>query len=251
MILRSIMQGTIKRSSCILALFTACTLHASPLTIALVGDSTVAEYKPEESLRGWGQQLEEFLTPDVKVRNLALCGASTRTFLSTSRWKDALDARPDFVFIQFGHNDSHAPDRPESTQADGDYAQNLRRFVDEARRAGATVILVTPMHRRLFDGQGKPSKELEPYANSMTAAAKELSVPLVDLYSSSELVLEKLGESGSTYLYAPGDRTHFSEAGARLLASMVACAARDCDPRLRAAIRTDALDAYAARQSAR
>lgn len=237
-----------RRGACVLALLTACTLHAAPLTIALVGDSTVAEYKPEESMRGWGQQLGEFLSPEVKVCNLALCGASTKTFLSTTRWKDALDARPDFVFIQFGHNDSHAADKPESTQADGDYAQNLRRFVNEARHAGVTVILVTPMHRRLFDRQGNPSKELEPYVNSMTTVASDLSIPLVDLYSQSGIVLGKLGETGSVYLYAAGDRTHFSEAGARLVASMVANTARNYDPRLRAAIRTDKLDAYAALQ---
>lgn len=237
-----------RRGACVLALLTACTLHSAPLTVALVGDSTVAEYRQEESMRGWGQQLGEFLTPEVKVLNLALCGASTKTFLSTSRWREALDARPDFVFIQFGHNDSHAADKPESTRADGDYAHNLRRLVDEARRAGATVILVTPMHRRLFDGHGSPSRELEPYAKSMTAVASELSVPLVDLYSSSGLVLGKLGDSGSAYLYAPGDRTHFSEAGARLLASMVANTARNYDPRLRAAIRLEKLEDYAARK---
>lgn len=248
MTLHSEIHGAMKRSAYILALFAACALHASPLTIALVGDSTVAEYKSEESMRGWGQQLDEFLTPEVKVLNLAVCGASTKTFLSTSRWREALDARPDFVFIQFGHNDSHAADKPESTRADGDYAQNLRRLVDEARRAGATVILVTPMHRRLFDGQGNPSRELEHYAKSMTAVASELSVPLVDLYSSSGLVLGKLGDSGSAYLYAPGDRTHFSEAGARLLASIVANTARNCDPRLRAAIRLEKLEDYAARE---
>ena len=231
-------SAAMKRALCVLALLTSGMLHAS-LTIALVGDSTVAEYKPEESARGWGQLLEEYLRPEVKVLNLALCGASTRTFLATTRWQEALEARPDFIFVQFGHNDSHSSDRPESTRADGDYAENLRRFVLEARRSGATVILVTPMHRRLFDGKGSPSKELAPYADSMTAVAKELSIPVIDLYSSSEDVLEKFGDSGSEALYAPGDRTHFSEAGARLLAGMVARAARDCDPRLRDAILPD------------
>jgi lysophospholipase L1-like esterase len=56
----------------------------------------------------------------------------------------------------------------------------------------------------------------------LKAVAAEVKVPVVDLYSRSGELFEKLGEAGSADLSSgPKDRTHFSEKGARAMARLV------------------------------
>ncbi|HEY9248089.1 MAG TPA: rhamnogalacturonan acetylesterase [Rariglobus sp.] len=218
---------------------------AAPLKIALVGDSTVCKYPKGSLQRGWGELLPEFLVPGAIVINEAKGGASTKTF-PPERWHDALAAKPDFILIQFGHNDSHPKDKPEATDAATDYRDNLRRYVREAREAGATPILVTPVRRRMFRADGSLTHGLAPYADAMKAVAAELSMPVVDLHALSGELYEKLGETGSdTFTMnstdhadrpGQGDRTHFTEHGAREMARLVAGALRKVDPRLDQAV---------------
>jgi lysophospholipase L1-like esterase len=125
------------------------------------------------------------------------------------------------VVLQFGHNDNHAPDKPESTDADTEYKDNLRRYVDESREAGAQIILVTPMHRRTFRA-GTMTKELQPYADAMKSVAAEKGIPCIDLYSASGRMMEALGEEKSAFLSVkPEDRTHFSPEGADAMARLI------------------------------
>jgi lysophospholipase L1-like esterase len=209
--------------------------HASdPLTIVTVGDSTMADYRQEDIKRGWGQVFGDYLDPSSKVINLALSGRSTKTFFDSGNWQKALAAKPDFVFIQFGHNDSHPKDKPESTDADTDYIEYLRRYVKEAREAGGKPILVTPMHRLTFDkNTGKMTQELKPYADAMKRVAEEMKAPVIDLYTLSGDVFGPMGESGVAGMTQSNtDRTHFTEKGARIIAKLVAEASKQIDPGL-------------------
>lgn len=214
---------------------------AQPLTIAIVGDSTVSTYPAASPLRGWGQMLPQFLDEKVKVVNLAIPGMSTRTFRPTGAWDKALQSHPDIVLIQFGHNDSHAPDKPESTPANGEFQTNLERYISEARAVGATPILVTPMHRRVYDAQGQLTRELQPYADAVKEVAQKMNVPLVDLYKASGDLFTRLGDAGSQDITASAtDKTHFTEKGAIIMASLVAAELSKCDPKLAASIRLPA-----------
>jgi len=193
------------------------------VVVVLVGDSTVADWAKEKPARGWGQLLPEYLVSDVRVMNLAVCGASTKTFPDTGNWQKALKSGARYMLIQFGHNDSHAPDKPESTKADGEFTSNLERFVTEARAAGITPILVTPVHRRMYGADGKPSTELAPYAAATRRVAETMNVPVVDLYTVSGEYFEKIGEAGSVGItVSDTDRSHFTEEGARKVAGFVA-----------------------------
>ena len=206
------------------------------LKIAIAGDSTVANYKGTEVLRGWGQLLPEFFKPDVKIDNFAKNGRSTKTFISEQLWQMTLDDKPDIILIQFGHNDSHTPasQHPEATQADGDFMDNLRKMIVDTRAAGITPVLVTPMHRRTFGPDGKITSELMPYADAMKRVGAELKAPVIDLQAMSGDLFQKLGEANSSG-YTPKDRTHFGEKGARVIAYLVATGAADVDARLKAA----------------
>lgn len=202
----------------------------APLKVALIGDSTVSSYPDKHANRGWGQYLQENFREDtVTVINLATPGRSTKTFLSEGRWEKTLQTAPDFVFIQFGHNDSHVPEQPESTDAATTYKDNLRRYVEESRKQGITPILVTPMVRRVFDEKGHilsgsalPDGDLVPYATAMKEVAAEKKVPVIDLHTSSKILVEKLGPQASAEMASKrGDVTHFNERGARAMTGLV------------------------------
>lgn len=195
---------------------------AREVRIAVIGDSTMCEYPAGSNIRGWGHFLAPAFQEHVRIINLAKSGRSTKTFFHEGLLGKTLAQKPDFVLIQFGHNDSHGKDRPESTDAATDYRDFLRRYVDEAHAAGATPVLVTPMHRRSFDAEGKVTQELLPYADAMKIVAKEKLVGLVDLHAASGALFEKLGDVGSADLSCSAtDRTHFSEKGAKAMAELV------------------------------
>jgi len=201
--------------------------------IGLVGDSTVCDYPAERNIRGWGQVFGAFFDDDVRIANHAKSGRSSKSFIREGLWDKTLAARPDYVFIQFGHND--CPGKGErSTDPNSDYGDYLRKYIDDSRKIGATPILVTPMARRTFTKDGRMADTLRPYAEAMIRVAAERKVPVIDLHKRSIALFEKLGDAGSASLScSPGDRTHFSEKGARTLAEIVAEEAFKAVPDLR------------------
>ncbi|HEY3902152.1 MAG TPA: rhamnogalacturonan acetylesterase [Chthoniobacter sp.] len=202
---------------------TASALAESPATkIVVIGDSTVCEYPDDSPNRGWGHYLGDYFRDSVKIVNLAASGRSTKTFIKEGRWTKALAEKPQYVLIQFGHNDSHAKEKPEATDAATDYREYLRQYVKEAREIGAKPVFVTPMCRRTFTADGKLEDNLAPYADAMKAVAAELKVPVVDLHETSSELYLKLGpEKCLDLANKPGDATHFNEKGAKAMAELV------------------------------
>ncbi len=188
--------------------------------IVLVGDSTVTDDA------GWGTAFAMRLTDRAVGVNKARSGASTKSYLDAGLWTKALAERPDVVLIQFGHNDQKGkgPDRetgPEST-----YRANLRRFIAEAKAAGAKPVLVTPMVRRNFQGDKVVVDPLAEYAEAVRAVAAETAVPVVDLYARSLAAVAALGTAkadalGPTSKEGRPDRTHLNPEGARVMSALV------------------------------
>lgn len=201
----------------------AATATNPPVRLVIIGDSTVCNYPAKSVLRGWGMFIQGYFdTNRLAVINLAKSGRSTKTFIQQGLWRAALEQRPDYVLIQFGHNDSHAPGRPEATDAKTTYRQYLRQYIDEARASGAKPVLVTPMCRRKFDADGKIINQLLPYAEAMKIVATEKRVPLVDLNTASVNLCNRLGPQASLELAdKPGDETHFNAKGAEDMARLV------------------------------
>lgn len=211
----------------------------APVRLVIIGDSTVSEYPESRPDRGWGHFIQErFKEGTVRVINLAKPGRSTKTFIGEGLWAKALAEKPNYVLIQFGHNDSHDPKNPESTDAATTYREYLRRYINESRAAGATPILVTPMVRRVFDEAGKITGNLEPYAEAMKAVGQEKQVAVIDLYTSSKALAETLGPKASAeFANKAGDVTHFNEKGARAMADLVMKELPAAEPRLREYLR--------------
>ena len=81
-----------------------------PVTLFLVGDSTMAD-KTELDIspeRGWGQLLPTYLKGNIVVQNHAMNGRSTKSFVDEGRWVEVMHRaqKGDIVVLQFGHNDA-------------------------------------------------------------------------------------------------------------------------------------------------
>lgn len=180
----------------LLSLAAALIAQAAPsdaqptVRIALAGDSTVTD------TAGWGTGFKKKLNAGAHCDNFAAGGQSSKSFRDSGQWAKVLAAKPDYVLIQFGHNDMPGKGPKRETDPATTYAENLTRFVVEARAIGAKPILVTSLVRRIFERDGKLRGELAPYAAAARKVAAEQHVPLVDLFALSTALVEKLGPAG-------------------------------------------------------
>ncbi len=209
----------------------------------LIGDSTMAD-KPlfDNPERGWGQLLQMFFGNGLTIRNHAMNGRSTKSFIDEGRWDAVLKQlrAGDWVFIQFGHNDEKKEDPTRYAAPHEGYRKNLTRFVEETRAKGAHPLLLTPVMRRRFDKEGKFFDTHGEYPDVVRALAKELDVPLIDLHKSTQALVEQHGAEGSKKLFlwigpteykslpnGRQDDTHFSEFGAREVAALAVAGIRE------------------------
>lgn len=208
------------------------------ITIHAIGDSTMAN-KPDPDNnpeRGWMQVFPNFLTDSVTVKNHAVNGRSTRSFIDEKRWDSVVDQlkNGDYVFIQFGHNDQKENDPKRYTNPHTAYRQNLMRFIKDSRDRGAIPVLFTSIVRRNFNEQGVLIDTHGAYPLEVRLVAQEYNVPLIDLQYLTEKLEESYGVEGSKRLhlhYQPNeipyypagkeDDTHLSVLGASEVAKLV------------------------------
>jgi lysophospholipase L1-like esterase len=175
---------------------TVASAQSEPLfkasKIVLVGDSTTAVGS------GWGGSFcARHVTSNIACVNLGRGGRSSRTYREEGSWALALKEMTSggfaqtYVLIQMGHNDQ--PGRPErSTDLATEFPANMARFVAEARAAGATPVLVTPLIRRQFK-DGKVDDDLAPWADAVRKVAAETKTPLDDLHALSKDAVQAMG----------------------------------------------------------
>jgi lysophospholipase L1-like esterase len=170
--------------------------HIQPSKIILVGDSTTAVFG------GWGPSFCGYhVTSFMACVNLARGGRSTGNYRAEGSWDIARSEmrtpgyRDIWVLIQFGHNDQ--PGKPgRSTDLATEFPANLKRYVEEARAAGAHPVLVTPLTRRSFV-DGKLVNDLAPWAAATRKVAAELKVPLLDLNADSSAAVAAMGSAAA------------------------------------------------------
>lgn len=195
------------------------------VTIHTIGDSTMAN-KPLDKgnqERGWGQVLGEFFNPDkVVVKNYAVNGRSSKSFINEGRWDEVLkNIKPgDYVFIQFGHNDEK-PKEDRHTDPGTTFDANLRKFAVEAKEKGAIPVLFNSIVRRNF-GHNKNAVANDDYRkakaddivegdtlidthgaylDSPRNVAKELGIVFIDHNKLTHDLVQSLGREGSKKVY--------------------------------------------------
>ena len=206
-------------------------------SIYLAGDSTCApktqEKRPET---GWGEMLgKHFKDGKVRIENRAMNGRSTKSFIAEGRWQKIVDElkKGDWVFVQFGHNDS-SKEKGERYAPPEMFRANFMRFVTDVKAKKANIVILTPVVRRRFDKDGNFYDTHGVYPDIIRSVAKEQNVPLIDMHRKSEAVIKKYGDADSRSLflqlnpdenvnYPKGveDNTHFNPKGADEMAVLV------------------------------
>lgn len=185
------------------------------IKIVLTGDSTVNDEG------GWGTGFRAQFGTEVEVVNLALNGRSSKSFRDEGAWAPALTGSPDYILIQFGHNDGPGKGPERETEPKTTYRANLIRYIEEARAAGATPVLVTSIVRRVFTEEGRIKPDsLVPFVEEARLVAAEMHVPLMDMYAVTREQCESLGREKTAELNAvtkegKPDTTHLGAVGRR------------------------------------
>ncbi|WP_372896619.1 rhamnogalacturonan acetylesterase [Stieleria sp.] len=203
----------------------AVMAQARALRIGLIGDSTVA------TTYGWGPAFEDRCTEQTQVLHFAKNGATLESL--SKKFDELLQLKPDYVIIQFGHNDQkrYGPDV---------YRTKLTSYVERAKLAGVKPIVFSSVTRRNFgdDGTILPREAtlkaaLPSYAATAQLVAKQQGVPFVDLYGISVNHHNTIGPQESRqYNFNPSDTTHFSPAGAAATAELIIKALKVAVPEL-------------------
>ena len=200
---------------------------------------------------GWGFYAHEYYDENkITVENHALGGTSPRTFYN-QLWKPVLEAvqKGDFVFLELGHIDNGPID---SIRARSSYRPNgklevkedsisiynkvtkkqetvytfggyTRRFINEIRAKGATLILftLTPRNDYEKDDPKRIQRKLADFTPAIFAIGKETNTPVIDLNDISATKLEKYGPWKTNYHFYL-DKIHSSAYGARMNAQSAA-----------------------------
>lgn len=222
------------------------TRNDKAITLFLAGNSTVTDQR-FEPYSAWGQMLPYFFKPGgIAVANHAESGEALKSFTWEHRLQKIMSTiRPgDYLFIQFAHNDQK-PNSSAYLEANTGYKEYLRKFIQMTRDHDAIPVLVTPMHRRNFDGQGNVINTHGDYPEAMRQVALEEGVALIDLNNMSRDLYESLGPEESKKLFVhyaagtfPGqdeelkDDSHHSSYGAYELARCVVKGIRENLPDL-------------------
>ena len=151
---------------------------ATTVRIDLIGDST------QTNNAGYGRGFCANLTPAVDCLNMSRGGASTKTYREMGLWDKALATKPDYMLIQFGHNDSGPLDDKdrargsingvgaESKEIDNPvrhvhetvytFGHYLEQYIKDARAHGATPILCSLVPRKIWK-DGKIERQTDTY----------------------------------------------------------------------------------------
>lgn len=210
------------------------TVQANP-TVYIAGDSTVQTYKASYyPQQGWGAYLSSYLGTNVTVSNHAIAGRSSKSFIEQGRLATILNSiqKGDYLLVQFAINDANYnnADRyaPVGDGNEGTYQYYIKQFVEGAINKGATPILVTTTLSLGSYQNGKFVNNYTTYCDAMKSIAKEYGIPCIDLNTLMVNHLNSIGYSNAYNYYmisssdTSTDKTHFTETGAKAVASLVA-----------------------------
>ena len=196
-----------------------CEAQENAVSVGLIGDSTVAVQS------GWGPAFAERFNKHAKIVNYAKNGATLEAL--SKKLDELVQLKPDYVLIQFGHNDQK---RYDTTV----YSDRLRSYVERIRTSGGKAVIVSSVTRRSFDAHGKIVSNLvknekysykgtlTDYANAAEAVAEELNLPFIDLHGASIAHHNRIGRDESmTYNFKEGDKTHFNRRGAEAITDLI------------------------------
>lgn len=200
----------------------AVNKDSSKPTVWIIGDSTVSSFADNYYYPryGWGTQIDKYLDGTYEVKNIALSGRSSKSYVNDKEYKELTAGmkQGDYLLIGFGHNDEKA-EADRYTDPNGDYktagsfSNSLyENYIKPAQAAGTTVILCTPIVRRTATAEWsdsnlhitKDSGDFKggDYAQSIRNLGKELNIPVVDMTKMTKELYDTLGPDETVNLHA-------------------------------------------------
>ncbi len=207
----------------------------------IIGDSTVKNGSGQgaDSQWGWGSLIAvHFDSSRLEVRNHAIGGRSSRTFITEGRWDAILKTlkKGDYVIMQFGHNDASPLD--DTARARGtirgvggeskeiynpirkvketvySYGHYMDKYVNDAKARGAIPIICSPVPRNNFT-EGKARRSSNDYGLWAQQVAARNGAFFIDLNSLIADEYDKMGQEAVAAFF-PKDHTHTNLEGAKL-----------------------------------
>lgn len=186
-------------------------------TMYLVGDSTVASFADEYFYPryGYGTQIGNYLSDKVTVKNFALSGRSSKSFLTESNYtllKNNLKDG-DILVIGFGHNDEKSDDVARFTDASLPYTDPnsfgyhlYEYYIKLAQEKGAIPILCTPIVRAQsqdnYSGNEGHNTATGDYAAAIREVGEAYGVNVIDLTVLTRNRYEEIGFAEAVYYHA-------------------------------------------------
>lgn len=224
-------------------------------TFYIIGDSTVKNGSGtgSDKLWGWGSFIADYFdTTKISIRNEAIGGRSSRTFITEGRWDKIMAnlKKGDYVIMQFGHNDSGALD--DTARARGSirgigneekeiynpimkkqevvhtYGWYMRKYINDAKLKGAIPIVCSPVPRNDWK-DGKVIRASENYGQWAQEVAQQEGAYFIDLNNLIAAKYETLG-ANKVKQFFPGDHTHTNLEGAKINAQIVVNALKEINP---------------------
>ncbi|NCI49702.1 rhamnogalacturonan acetylesterase [Sediminibacterium roseum] len=232
-------------AGCVL-LFFAFRLPDSKPTLYIIGDSTVknGDGTGANLQWGWGSLIAGYFdTTRISIRNHAIGGRSSRTFITDGRWDAILKTLKsgDYVIMQFGHNDSGPLD--DTARARGtikgigsdsaetynpirktnetvySYGWYMRRYIRETKEKGAIPVICSPVPRANRKNDRIVRSDYAVWARQLAEETGSCLIDLQDLVAAAYDKMDSLRVNA--YFPTKGDRTHTNKEGATFNAEQV------------------------------
>ncbi len=212
------------------------------ISIYIAGDSTACNYEAVRSPRtGWGQVLGQCFTDQVIIKNEAISGRSSKSFINEGALEKIIRQiiPGDYLLIQFGHNDEKKENPARYTEAFTTFKLYLTQYIRSAQNKQAVPVLLTPIQRCQFDQNGKIMPTHGDYPKAMLDLAALEQVPVIDLTEQTRILMERVGPEKSNLFFMnlkPGefsnypngsrDNTHLRQEGALEIVRLVTAGIR-------------------------
>lgn len=254
--------------------------NLSETTVWVVGDSTVCDYGKYDTngvktgvtdstyfydRYGYATQFANYLSNKVTVKNLALSGRSSKSFLEENNYNTLMNniSSGDYLVIGFGHNDEKSDNSTrfasalESTDTVGSFKYNLYEYYCKlAKENGATPIICSPIVRASktddYSGSNGHVTDNGDYADACRELGEEKGITVVDLTTLTKELYTSLGYNEAIYLHAMSsgnsqtepnlnsvDTTHINIYGAKMVAYLFMNELKNTDCTLKYYINND------------
>ncbi len=187
--------------------------------IYLMGDSICAGHP---GAVGWGNVIGNYFNDKTNFYNFATAGASTKTYGKYEQVKNAAN-EGDYVFIQFGHNDSMTSAEDGRGVDTDTYKANLTTWITElkAKRVIPVLLSSAAINRDKTDGK-MTTDAVAAYRTAMKEVADLTGTAFIDVYAENKQLFNDYWTADDGLGFYISDGVHLTEAGANEMAKIIA-----------------------------